>query len=224
MLESSSNRFGLGSSLYAKCSGCGMSEFLASGNHPQDDVNPRTLQGKDVNRRMVFAAFESGIGKGVAKFCEVFNMPFNISPDTCYSHEEILSQAFQEETSEQLQKNCAEARKLAMLEEALDDNDDNVTIVHIPISFDGTWSKRGYTANHCIGFLISAATGRVLDFEVISKVCQQCTQMKAKLDEAGFNDWYQDHICEGSYKGSSPSMEMECAKRLWGRSENNYVR
>ena len=225
MLESSSNRFGLGSSLYAKCSGCGMSEFLATGNHPQDDVNPRTLQGKDVNRRMVLAAFESGIGKeGVAKFCEVFNMPFNISPDTWYSHEEILSQAFQEETSEQLQKNCAEARKLAMLEEALDDDDDNVTIVDIPISFDGTWSKRGYTANHCIGFVISAATGRVLDFEVISKVCQQCTQMKAKLDEAGFNDWYQDHICEGSYKGSSPSMEMECAKRLWGRSENNYVR
>ena len=50
LLESSSNRFGLGSSLYAKCSGCGMSEFLATGNHPQDDVNPRTLQGKDVNR------------------------------------------------------------------------------------------------------------------------------------------------------------------------------
>lgn len=156
---------------------------------------------KVFNRRMLFAAFESGIGKeGVAKFCEVFSMPFNISPDTCYSHEEILSQAFQEETSEQLQKNCAEARKLAMLEEALDDDDDdNVTIVDIPISFDGTWSKRGYTANHCIGFLISAATGRVLDFEVTSKVCQQCTQMKAKLDEAGFNDWYQDHICEGSH-------------------------
>ena len=88
----------------------------------------------------------------------------------------------------------------------------------------GTWSKRGYTANHCIGFVISAATGRVLDFEVISKLCQQCTQMKAKLDEAGFNDWYQDHICEGSYKGSSPGMEMECAKRLWGQSENNCVR
>ena len=48
---------------------CGMSEFLATGSHPQDDVNPRTLQGKDVNRRMVFVAFESGIGKeGVAKF------------------------------------------------------------------------------------------------------------------------------------------------------------
>lgn len=35
--------------------------------------------------------------------------------------------------------------------------------------------------------------------------------MKAKHDEAGFNDWYQDHICVGS-------MEMECAKRLWGQN------
>ena len=60
-----------------------MSGFLATGSHPQDDVNPLTLQGKDVNRRMVFAAYESGLGKeGVAKFSEVFNMPFNNSPDT----------------------------------------------------------------------------------------------------------------------------------------------
>ena len=34
ILESSYNRFGLGSSLYAKCSGCSMSEFLATGSHP----------------------------------------------------------------------------------------------------------------------------------------------------------------------------------------------
>ena len=60
-----------------------MSGFLATGSHPQDDVNPLTLQGKDVNRRMVFAAYKSGFGKeGVAKFSEVFNMPFNNSPDT----------------------------------------------------------------------------------------------------------------------------------------------
>ena len=48
--------------------------------------------------------------------------------------------------------------------------------------------------------------------------------MKAKLDDDSLNDRYQDHICEGSYKGSSPSMEMECAKRLWGQSENYNVR
>ena len=46
-----------------------MTDFLATGNHPQDVVNARTLQGKDANRRMLFAAFVSGIRKeGVAKF------------------------------------------------------------------------------------------------------------------------------------------------------------
>ena len=95
-----------------------MCEILATGSHPQDDVNPKTLQGKDVNRRMVFAAFESGIGKeGVAKFCEVFNMLFNMSPDTWYSHEETLVKPSQRiDTSEQLQKNCAEARRIQQAE------------------------------------------------------------------------------------------------------------
>ena len=80
--------------------------------------------------------------------------------------------------SKRKQGNSAEARKLGILEEGIDDDndddddDDNVTIVDIPISFDGTWSKRDYTVNHCIGFVISAATGKVLDFDVISKVCQ----------------------------------------------------
>ena len=75
ILESMCNRFGFSSSLYAKCSGCGMSQVLACGQHPSDDENPQTLQGKDLNRRVVFAAFESGIGKeGVAKLCEILNM------------------------------------------------------------------------------------------------------------------------------------------------------
>ena len=120
-----------------------MSEFLATCSHPQDDKNPRTLQGRYVNRRMVYGAFESGIGKeGVAKFCEILNMPFNMSHDTWYNHEEILCQSHQEVTREQLQKNCTEARKLAMLDEGIDDDDEDEDItVDIPISFDGTWSR-----------------------------------------------------------------------------------
>ena len=113
-------------------------------------------------------------------------------------------------------------RIVQKLESLFDDDED--TTVNIPISLDGTWSKRGHTANHCIGFVISAATGKVLNFKVISKVCHQCSQMAEKLHDTSFNEWYQDHICEGSYKGSSPSMEMECAKQLWGRGENNFVR
>lgn len=204
--------------IYAECDSCDMSEFLATGHHSSEDTTSRAAQGKDINRRVTYAAFKMGVGReGIAKLCEILDMPFSISCDTWYRHEEVLTQAHDEVTKDMLEENIAEARRLALLEDGVDE-DDRDTVVGIPISFDGTWSKRGYTANHCVGFVISAATGKVLDFEVISKVCSQCSQMKARLNEECFEEWMQDHQCEGSYKGSSPSMEMECAKRLWGRS------
>ena len=94
----------------------------------------------------------------------------------------------------------------------------------VVLSFDGSWSKWGYTANHCVGFVISAATGKVLDLEIISKTCGMCLQKKSSLIEDQFEQWYQTYHCEGSYKGPSPSMEMECAKRMSGRSEQDFIR
>jgi len=64
ILESSVNRMGMSSSIFAKC-GCGMTEFLATGDHPSNDTTPRTIQGKDLNRRIVYGAFEMGVAKKV---------------------------------------------------------------------------------------------------------------------------------------------------------------
>lgn len=201
-----------------------MTEFLATGDHPSNDTKPRTSQGKDVNRRLVCGAFEMGVGKeGMAKLCELFNMPLNVSLSSWYDHEEVLSKAHEEVVQDQLTKNRAEARNQAILEEGITDDNDE-TVISIPESFDGTWSKQGYTANHCVGFVISAATGKVLDLEVISKTCGLCSQKKSTLTEEQFEEWLQTHQCEGSYKSSSPSMEMECVKRMWGRSEQDFIR
>ena len=52
-LESSVNRMGMSSSIFAKCD-CGMTEFLATGDHPSNDTTPRTIQGKDFDRRIVY--------------------------------------------------------------------------------------------------------------------------------------------------------------------------
>ena len=91
--EKSTSQFGLSSSIYAVCD-CGMSEFLATGQHNGSDNSPRTVQGKDVNRRVVYAATEMGIGKeDISKFCEILNMPFSMSKDTWHSHEDALLQA-----------------------------------------------------------------------------------------------------------------------------------
>ena len=60
--EISTSRFGLSSSIYAICDDCGLTEFLGTGEHNSLDNGPRTVQGKDVNRRVVYAASEMGIG------------------------------------------------------------------------------------------------------------------------------------------------------------------
>lgn len=78
-----------------------------------------------------------------------------MSKVTLHNREDALLQAHSTVVQEDLDKNRREAKKLAMKEEGISEENDD-TVVNIPISFDGTWSKRGYTANHGIGFVISA--------------------------------------------------------------------
>ena len=75
-------------------------------------------------------------------------MPFSMSFSNWYDHQEVLSKAHQEVVKEQLTLNKAEARKQAIEEHITDADGQPVT--SIPVSFDGSWSKRGYTANHCV--------------------------------------------------------------------------
>ena len=92
--EDSTNRFGLSSSIYAWCKKCGMSELLVTGHHTSDATAPKTTQGKDINRRVVYGSFEMGTGReGIAKLCELLDMPFTISGDTWYKHENALLDA-----------------------------------------------------------------------------------------------------------------------------------
>ena len=94
--------------------------------------------------------------------------------------------------------------------------------VDITVTFDGTWSKRGFTANYGVVAVISWDTGRVLDTVVLSKYCAQCSRMRGRFpdDSEEYKEWYALHEpkCSANHKGSSPAMEMEGAKVLWSRS------
>ncbi|PFX31941.1 hypothetical protein AWC38_SpisGene3229 [Stylophora pistillata] len=150
LIERSIERFGISSSLFAKCHECGMEEFMATGEHDGDQETPRTIRGKDINRRIVYAAFEMGNGReGVAKLCGILNMPFNISIDTWYNHEEILHAAHDKVTKEQLKANENEAKQVAI--DGGTSRNDNSFLLLISVTFDCTWSKRSITANHCAG-------------------------------------------------------------------------
>ena len=55
----SPSRFGLISATCAICDDCG----LATGDHNSLNNAPKTVQGKDLNRQMVYVATEMGIGR-----------------------------------------------------------------------------------------------------------------------------------------------------------------
>ena len=57
--EMSPSRFGLISGTCAICDDCG----LATGDHNSLNNAPKTVQGKDLNRQMVYVASEMGIGR-----------------------------------------------------------------------------------------------------------------------------------------------------------------
>ena len=50
--------------------------------------------------------------------------------------------------------------------------DDNDTIVNLPVSIDGSWHKRyGHNSSLGVEFAISIDSGQVLDYVVKSKFC-----------------------------------------------------
>lgn len=92
----------------------------------------------------------------------------------------------------------------AALEIRVDKNQDE--IVDCGVSVDGSWQRRGHSSlNGCVT-AISIDTGKVLDIEVMSKMCRSC---KIKNDET--------HECK-KHIGTSGSMEPTGVYRIFERS------
>ena len=69
------------------CDDCGLSDFLATGEHNSAHNAPRTAQGKDVNLRVVYAASEMGIDRGhISKFCKIFFDEQRYLAQSCISY------------------------------------------------------------------------------------------------------------------------------------------
>jgi hypothetical protein len=129
---------------------------------------------------------EMGVGREVMSvMCDIFNM----SPPPCHhkawdQYVAALYVAHKKAVVEQLQK----ARNKVFSLHRSDETD----VAEIAVSYDGMWSKRGYTANIGVGFVISVKTGEVLDFQFELKLCSECTSAKKDLGEgsAEYAIWY----------------------------------
>ncbi|GFU82663.1 uncharacterized protein TNCV_2900041 [Trichonephila clavipes] len=56
-------------------------------------------------------------------------------------------------------------------------------IIDITVTYDGTWHKRGHTSLYRIGIVIDVLTNIVVDFEVLSKYCHECSMAAKDLGE-----------------------------------------
>ena len=95
--------------------------------------------------------------------------------------------------------------------------------VNVPISFDSSWKTRGFYSNIGFGAAISTSSKKVLDYEILSRLCEKCsiwTEEKQKDKPSEYEKWLERHKpnCNRKYTGSSQAMEPEAAQRIWGRS------
>ena len=208
-------RAGLNGHLDFQCLTCGTKVSMATG---------KDLKGKkasfDINRRAVFAAGEIGIGReALSTMCEIINMP---PPPSCRAYQQHRT-AICDVTNSVVSKSLSDSAK--GVRESLGAND--VDTINIAVSFDGTWSKRGFTASYGIGVVIAVETGEVLDYAIISKSCDKCKAAeKLKVDPEKYQEWKENHAshgeCQRNFEGSSSTMEKEAAKIIWGRSLSKH--
>ncbi|GFS70072.1 uncharacterized protein TNCV_748401 [Trichonephila clavipes] len=97
-------------------------------------------------------------------------------------------------------------------------------IVDIGVSYNGSWLTRGHTSNMGVGCVIDLLIGFVIDYEVMSKRCEECEKAKFALEEdsAEFRIWFEGHqnVCSATHVGSSGALEVNAAVKLWERSES----
>ena len=49
-----------------------------------------------------------------------------------------------------------------------------IQVIDVGVSVDGSWMKRGYLSNYGVVAAISCETGEILDFKIMSKLCDKC--------------------------------------------------
>ena len=175
----------------------------------------------EVNTRAVIAFRGIGCGQSaMQRWCGTMNMP-NCLSSPAYQNIQTKLNVATKETFGEVSKTTHEA--IVKSYEEVGIKPDSEGILEIGVSFDGSWHKRGHSSHTGIGIAIDLLTGLPIDYEVLSNYCLKC-QLAPSKDDENFDEWLQNHSekCSKNYEGSANSMEMECAKRIWERSEEKH--
>ena len=209
---------------YIKCVSCHQlfAEFPSSkplGTDATKLVNVKLTRGmNEVTMRSVLSVHCSGFSwRDLHKLATIFDMPAPL--------EEMPSLYLNK--IEEVTKSAAEESMQAAVDELHQEGDHPPSAVpgciDIAVSFDSSWKTRGFYSNLGFGSAISALTKKVLDYELLNRICEKCNRWSAKRREEHpdeYQKWYDSHKanCKINHTGSSQSMEPAAAMLIWSRS------
>ena len=215
--------------LFEKVSGCGLARTLVlqcSNNgckaFTELPTSEKIVRGKarfyDVNRRSTLAMRIIGRGRAaLTKFCAVMNMPGPVAKKSFQTHVKAIARVSKQVAEAEMEKAVRDLRAAsnARKNETLD----------IAVSCDGTWARRGFQSLYGMVSAIHVNTGKVVDYEMKSKVCFKC-RAKKELDPTSqeYIEWMEAHgpKCSANFNKSSKAMESQGAVDMWGRSERKH--
>lgn len=161
----------------------------------------------DINIRSVLAFREIGRGySSIKDFCKFMNMPPPMDKKSYRKSFTRLYRAYTKASRNSLSNAASQA---------VGTRDEN-GVADVMASFDGTWQRRGYSSLN--GVVVAISSGKVVDYEVLAKVCMQCRYWSKKKKGDEYNEWKLHHKCTINHKGSAGSMEVEGVKRMYQRS------
>ena len=171
-----------------------------------------------VNRKAVFAMRLIGRGRqALQTVCSTMDLPPPMVKSTFNNHRRAMHAAAKEiaQTSMRQAADTVAAKHTA-----------EAKPVDIAVSTDGTWMRRGHSSLYGVQSVISYDTSQVLDVDLMSKHCSQCTSWKSRLDSGSlsqelYDAWKQEYAdkCSINTTASSPAMEAEAVVKLWQHSE-----
>jgi len=175
--------------------------------------SPITNRFVEINRRLMFAVRMLGGGlQNLRLFCAILDITSSFSNNIYYTFLDNLHTAskaifenFQKKAvKEEIEKNTAAG------------NDP----LHLTVSGDGSWKKRGFSSLFDIATLIGKYTNKVLDVVVKSAYCQSCANWKSKKGSIEYDAWKESHddVCSANHQGSAGKMEVDAISEMFLRS------
>lgn len=176
----------------------------------------KNLGSYDINLRTVYSMRRIGKGYSAIKlFFMLMNLPLPMAKASFYKLSSKINKAVKNVAQKCIQDAAKEARAKSL-------NNCDEGYADIRVSNDGAWQRRGFSSLNGNVTTIAMDTGKIIDYESMSRYCQTCISLK-KIKTSDPQKYEESNIahqmdCLINHKGSAPAMEVFGTKNIFERS------